>query len=406
MEIFKSKKTIIIIIVCLLAAGYGWIFLSSNGEDSTPVLVDTEYTVKTGDVRIDYAGDGEVELSTINLDFEVSGTVSELVISEGDWIEEGISIAKLDDADYQTDYLKALNSYDEALLNYEQTLAQDNLDRLSRTETLKNLAIDLENAKTEYDRNLKLEGVISQKDLEDSETDYNKALNGYNTQVSYNSISSNDTKKVELAEMAIESAKLNLIEAEENLNDTELISPSSGKVLSINFSEGESFTSPSNNTSTDHFMVLLDSSEVEVISPISEIDIESVFEDQDVEIIFEAYPSKVYHGVVTRIADIPTSSSGLVTYDAVIEMTDADESVKDGMTCEIDFILSQRKNVVVIPNKAVEYIDGNQYVVISTEGGTIEERVIKTGLTDGKNVEVTDGLTINEVIVYSVTSQE
>ena len=95
-----------------------------------------------------------------------------------------------------------------------------------------------------------------------------------------------------------------------------------------------------------------------------------------------------------------------MTYDAILEMTDADEAVKDGMTCEISFILSQRKDVLLIPNKAVEFTDGNQYVQVLLADGTIEERVISTGLTDGRNVEVTKGLSEGDTLLYETLSKE
>jgi len=393
--------------ICIMSVLWGWKYVSSNGDEEAIVYEPVEYTVGNETLRIAYSGDGEVELSTLNLDFEVSGTVDELLVSEGDWIEEEVILATLDKADYETSYEKAMNSYQEALLNRDQTIAQDKLDQLTRADTLKQLNIVLEQAKAEYDRNQLLTGVVSENEIEDSRIVYERATSDYDTQKAYNSVSDVSMKKIELANIAVETAQLSLREAEENLMDTELMSPSKGKVLALNFSEGEAFSSPdSNSSATEHFMVLLDSDEVEIIAPISEIDIESVFEDQEVEIIFEAFPSKIYHGKVMRVEDIPTSSSGMVTYDAIIQMTDADESIKDGMTCEIEFILTQRINVVTIPNKAVTYEDGNQYVDLINAQGDQEKTVIKTGLTDGKMVEVTEGLSKGDVVVYQTVSKE
>jgi len=393
--------------ICIMSVLWGWKYVSSNGDEEAIVYEPVEYTVGNETLRIAYSGDGEVELSTLNLDFEVSGTVDELLVSEGDWIEEEVILATLDKADYETSYEKAMNSYQEALLNRDQTIAQDKLDQLTRADTLKQLNIVLEQAKAEYDRNQLLTGVVSENEIEDSRIVYERATSDYETQKAYNSVSDVSMKKIELANIAVETAQLSLREAEENLMDTELMSPSKGKVLALNFSEGEAFSSPdSNSSATEHFMVLLDSDEVEIIAPISEIDIESVFEDQEVEIIFEAFPSKIYHGKVMRVEDIPTSSSGMVTYDAIIQMTDADESIKDGMTCEIEFILTQRINVVTIPNKAVTYEDGNQYVDLINAQGDQEKTVIKTGLTDGKMVEVTEGLSKGDVVVYQTVSKE
>lgn len=406
MNWMKYKKSFIALGIVIAAVG-SWQYVKSHGTEEPVTYVDQTYMAQKGDVRIDYAGDGDVELSTLNLDFEVSGTVDAIQIEEGSYLEEGAIVASLDPSDYQTSYEKAKSAYSQALLNYDATLAQVKLNSLSRNEALANYKLELDNAKVEYDRNVQLEGVISTQEMETSRLAYEKALNAYNTQKAVNAVNDTETKDVELAQNAIETAELNLREAEADLEDTELVSPVSGKVLAINFSKGEAFTSPNDNSSsTSHFVVLLNSDDVEVISPISEIDIESVYVGQVVEIVFEAYPQKTYHGIVKRVEDIPTSESGLVTYDAILQMTDADDSVKDGMTCEIDFILSQRQNVIVIPNKAVEFVDGTQYVTVLNEDGSKEERAIQTGLTDGKNVEVTEGISEHETVVYQIMSQE
>ena len=384
-----------------------WKNVNGKSVGETVEYENTEYEVLRESIRIDYSGDGEVGLSTLNLDFQVSGTVESIMVKEGEWLDIGTSIATLEKKDYETSYEKALNNYEVAQLNLDQIRVQNELDDLSRTNQLKQYLLALEESQKTYERNQQLGSSISAVEIENSKMAYEKALTTYTMQKEYNLLSSKNLKKVELAELTVETGKLDLQEIGEDLLDTELKSPVAGKVLAINFSEGESFSSPdNNNTNTEHFMVLLDSSEVEVIAPISEIDIESVFEEQAVEIVFEAFPSRTFHGVVTRVEDIPTSESGMVTYDAIIQMRDADDAIKDGMTCEIDFILAQRERVLVIPNKAVHYEDGVQFVMIADGLDSGSRQVIKTGLTDGKYVEVVHGLTESDVILYQEVSKE
>ncbi len=100
--------------ICIMSVLWGWKYVSSNGAEEAIIYEPVEYTVGTETLRIAYSGDGQVELSTLNLDFEVSGTVDEVLVAEGDWIEEEVTLATLDKADYETSYEKALNSYQEA----------------------------------------------------------------------------------------------------------------------------------------------------------------------------------------------------------------------------------------------------------------------------------------------------
>ncbi len=175
--------------ICIMSVLWGWKYVSSNGAEEAIIYEPVEYTVGTETLRIAYSGDGQVELSTLNLDFEVSGTVDEVLVSEGDWIEEEVTLATLDKADYETSYEKALNSYQEALLNRDQTIAQDKLDQLTRDDNLNQLEIVLEQARAEYDRNQLLTGVLSEKEIEDSRIAYERALSDYETQKAYNSVS-------------------------------------------------------------------------------------------------------------------------------------------------------------------------------------------------------------------------
>ena len=55
--------------------------------------------------------------------------------------------------------------------------------------------------------------------------------------------------------------------------------------------------------------------------------------------------------------------------------------------------------MIVIPNAAVKIVEGKQIVEVKEKGGEIITKNIKTGLTDGTNVEVTEGLKAGEIVI-------
>jgi HlyD family secretion protein len=113
---------------------------------------------------------------------------------------------------------------------------------------------------------------------------------------------------------------------------------------------------------------LSDLSRLIVDVEIPEIDINKIQAGQDVELDFDAILDNTYHGKVTSVALTGTDVQGLVNYDVEVELVDADERVKPGMTAAVNIIVEQLQDVLLIPNRAVRVSDGEQ-VVYRLEGG-------------------------------------
>ena len=69
------------------------------------------------------------------------------------------------------------------------------------------------------------------------------------------------------------------------------------------------------------------------------------------------------------------------------------------MSVTVSIVVTQRNNVLLVPNQAIS-IQGSQTVVKVVKDGVTELRTIRTGISDWQNTEVTDGLTEGEQIVY------
>lgn len=389
-----------LIISVLAASSTGAYFYWKGTQKQTQTVSTVEYPVERSSIRLSYANDGTVELPKINLDFDVDGQVEEVYVNVGDTVKKGQVVARLDGSDYQTALDKAKTEYNKSVISLEEAQSQTQLDKISRDKTLEDAQLALSQSKLTYERNQALGNALSKAELDQSKNDYDKARLAYDTQLKTNQLTDTSSKTVALAKQAVESSALALKEAEKNLQSLQLIAPSEGRVLQIGFEPGEYFTAPKDSDST-HFIIIQNAGKVEVASQISEIDLPNVFKDQTAEITFEAYPGKVYNGTVDQVAEYPqTNSNGIVTFDATVSISDADNSIKDGMTCSLEFILSQRSQVLVVPNKSVTFADGKQSVQVKNAQGALETRIIKTGLTDGKQVEVTEGLNEGDVVVY------
>ena len=210
---------------------------------------------------------------------------------------------------------------------------------------------------------LEIKDVYSPQALELKKNSYENAKSSYEAQLERYNISVNSDKDIELESANVESAKLSLEIAQDNLDSTILKAPVGGKILNIAYKVGETISSIKESgevtANTKHFMVLSDSDKVEVIVPVSEIDLSKVEIGQNVEVEFEAFEGEKFTGKVISIDALPIiDNNGLVTFDVRTELEGGIDKVRSGMTCSVSFIVRQRKNVNYISNKAVRILDG------------------------------------------------
>jgi HlyD family secretion protein len=97
---------------------------------------------------------------------------------------------------------------------------------------------------------------------------------------------------------------------------------------------------------------------------VSEIDIGLVQTDQDVIVTFDAILAKEYTGKVIDIAPVGTTDSGLTTFKVTVELLDADEEIRPGMTSEVSVVTSEVENVLMVPNRAIRLLDGERVVYV------------------------------------------
>lgn len=405
-KIYSSRFLKIALLFAIIGGvGFtGYKMTNKSKTASNETVTTKEEAVTRGDITIGFTGDGEAEIPVINLDFSLSGKIKEVHVKNGEQIQEGQILAKLDDTEYQNKLRTAELSYNKAVATLEQKEENARLNLISAKQKLDELKRQIKQIETEYLPMLELQDYYSPQEVALKKISYENAQAAYDVQLEqYNALLSSN-KDIELEKVNVESALINLEMAKNDLEDTILKSPVSATVLNVSYKAGESFSPPSTSgkatADTSHFMVVSDADKVEVVVPVSETDLSKVTIGQTIEVAFEAHPGENYVGKVTGINALPMiDSSGLVTYDVRIELDGSMGKIRSGMTCTVSFILRQEKNVLIIPNKAVSMVDGKQVVKVKDKDGNLQTKNIKTGLTDGKYVAVTEGLEVGETVV-------
>jgi len=107
-----------------------------------------------------------------------------------------------------------------------------------------------------------------------------------------------------------------------------------------------------------------DLSKILVDVQISEVDINRIQIGQSVNMIFDAIPNQEYHGSVTEVALVGTTSQDVVDFSVILELVDPDQAVKAGMTAAVNIVVDQLEDALLVPNRAVRILEGKRVVYL------------------------------------------
>ncbi|NOR41997.1 MAG: efflux RND transporter periplasmic adaptor subunit [Gammaproteobacteria bacterium] len=198
----------------------------------------------------------------------------------------------------------------------------------------------------------------------------------------------------------VSKAKLIVIQAE--LDRTRLIAPFSGVVAEVNGEVGEFVTPSPVGIPTPPAVDLMDISCLYVSAPIDEVDAPRIRVNMKVNISLDAFPGEVFSGTVKRIAPyVLEVEKQARTVDVEVDFICQQDCMNmlPGYSADIEVILDEKGNVSRIPTEAI--LEGNKVLVL-TAGNLLEQREIKTGLSNWVWTQITEGLSEGDEVVVSI----
>lgn len=107
---------------------------------------------------------------------------------------------------------------------------------------------------------------------------------------------------------------------------------------------------------------------------VSEVDINRVKAGQEVSLTFDAIPDKEYKGIVSEVDRVGQSVQGVTEFTVTVELADADEYVRPGMTAAVNFVIEQINDILMVPNRAVRTRDGKRvvYILVDNEPTAVQ----------------------------------
>lgn len=421
---FKKKKTWIIIIILVVVVLV--IFAVNKGSSGAGMAV-TVTDVKYGDIIETVSANGKIQpAQDVIISPYISGEVVELYVKEGDEVEIGDLLAKIDPEIYISNYERA-----KANLNSQQANLANSKARLAQTEA------QFLNTSVSFDRN---KSLWEQKVISDSEFDAAKA----SYEVALAEVEA-AKQTVRSAEFAIKSAQASLREAEENLQRTTIKAPNAGTVSRLNVEQGERVTGASQFSSGTEVMRIANLQNMEVNVEVNENDIVrvSLFDTCSIEV--DAYLNHEFLGVVTEIATsantIGVSAEQVTNFDVKIrvlpesyqslipEDNPAYSPLRPGMSATVEIRTEYADNVLLVPIGAVTTRSdtanavSDSTVLVEKEGSKKKDFIevvfvydngkakmveVEFGIQDNMNIQIKTGLEEGQEVVtgpYSLISK-
>jgi RND family efflux transporter MFP subunit len=199
----------------------------------------------------------------------------------------------------------------------------------------------------------------------------------------------------------LENAQLSLRSAEDNLDDTHLIAPISGTIMSLNFVVGDS-------VGTSAVVTIADLSQDYLEIFLDETDWGSVAVGFDVEVIFDALPDGIFTGCVTQIDPglYESGNTSVVRGLVLMDETSNGLNLPTGSGAAVDVIGGRAENAVLVPVDALRETSPGQYAVFVIENEVPKLRVVEIGLKDLFYAEVLSGLEPGDVVSTGLVETE
>jgi len=349
-------------VVILIAAFGGTLFFLYNKskkkedvfENKNPFYSDVIMkTVATGSVVPRY----EIEIVP-----QVSGIIDELYVEAGDKISKGQIVARI----------KIIP--DMVTLNSAET-------RLNRAK------INYEDAQIDYDRQQKLfdKNVISYEEFK-------------NAKVSY------DSAKEELtaAENNLELIKNGVTKKAETATNTLVRSTIDGMVLDVPVEVGNSVIQANTFNAGTTIASVADMKDMIFEGNVDETEVGKIKEGMPIELEIGAIDKEKFAAALEYISPKGVEENGAIQFEIKAKVNlKEDQFIRAGYSANANIVLDKKDSVMVIPEGLLRFENDSSFVEVnvgSTDEPMYEKRFVETGLSDGINIEITEGLKMEDKI--------
>ena len=195
---------------------------------------------------------------------------------------------------------------------------------------------------------------------------------------------------------AVNRTRLSLERLEAQIANTQIISPISGRVATINANEGREVNAYSTA------IVVSDETELEITAQPTSAQMGRLAEGMAVELVLSQYPGRVLEGAIYQLP-YPHGSGGGTSLEATdrntrISFDPGDLDLRPGDLVRVDVTIEQKTDALWVPPAAIRTFAGRSFVVV--QEGDIERRVdIVLGIQGADRIEIREGVEEGQIIL-------
>lgn len=363
----KTVKIILVLVVIVLLAFVLKYFKDSNSKALEEFKVEEPFytsintkAVATGKLN----PEEEIELKP-----QISGIVDQILVEEGDIVKKGDLIAKI------------------RVVPNEQSL-------VSASSRIASTKLSYDNAKTLYERNKALfeKGVISQQDFENSELSFNQAK-----------------ETLAQAQNDYQIIKRGSISGGSSAN-TNIIAQIPGTILEIPVREGDQVIQSNNFNAGTTIATIADMSIMIFEGKVDEAEVGKIQEGKEIKVILGAINDKEFPAKLTFVAPKGIEENGAVQFTIKADVKiDASTNIRAGYSANAEIDIEAKDSVLAIREALLQYnrITEKPFVEILDGDNKYRKENVTLGLSDGINVEITEGVKMGDKIkVWNKASKD
>ena len=352
------KKIIIIGAVVVFVGGSLFLLLKDSGKKENTVI-----TVKAekGKIVEKALAMGRIEPENqIAVKSQISGIVKKVFVEMGDSVKEGDPLIDI--------------SPNPTPLEFAEAKRQVEIDSVS-----------YENLRKEYERTQELlqKKLVSQQEFDQSSLNFREAE--LKLKLSQERLSLIDQGKTNIADRKIESV---------------IKSPIIGTVLERKANVGDPVVPLTSYQAGTELFTLANMNDLIFRGTVDEIDVGKLKEGMPVNLKIGALPNDTIEGMLYKISPKAKLQENTTLFDVEIKITKAGFDVlRAGYSANADIIIQKKEDILVIPERVVQFKEDTVFVEVKQPNGEIIKKTIKTGLSDGLNIEVAEGLKEGDLLV-------
>lgn len=363
-----AKKIRNIILLIVFGGGLIWTFYFLFQKSQTPpVIFQTITAFDTSIVKKTVATGSVIPRREVNMKSQVSGIIEKLYIVAGQQVKEGDVIARIKIIPNMLNLANAENRVNAAQLNYD-------------------------NAKIEFDRNKTLyeQNVISKSDFQATELKIKTSQ-----------------EELSAAQNQLQIIKDGVSKSSGSSSNTFVKSTITGMVLDVPVKEGGQVIESNTFNEGTTICSVANMSEMIFEGKLDESEVGKVQPGMDIVLTIGAIDKERFNAKLEYIAPKGVTENGAIQF-LIRASIDKQTStfLRAGYSSNADIILSKKDKVLAIPESVLQFEKEKPFVEIETGVQKFEKRFVKTGLSDGINVEITEGLKETDKIKQPQAQQE